>query len=564
MPAHSDYNLPQDLAVVLSLIVQLLESHSSIIPTLNQSPNLKHEFLRAIDLSISSPIGDDPNDPTAPVAAATSGALDIDAYGTLPILEYDEWLPEEGNTSMTFDVSILGQTLTYHDFLLAPHISPPVSDLGRKYISARPPRAVEIVPPKEQLLQVIYLPSLGRLLHEFLRNINGENLEDLRLDYAMTRRLTAGPSIANSSEIMRTEADVEFHVRVTQADIVAEGINMINEIRKGKVPRIYPLKASPIRRAGQPSHAYPDMEIGKAVIEVKTNLSIDAFLTQNLFGSTVFALNAMIRGDAIGVIFDFHSPQSFDDTVGSTVQPLLQLFIQLREKTFCIGEGTSQEYSFFVVKDPEAPNRLIVSPVYSTFALGSKDEPLESGIYTMYNMFRIANEPDYSERFLKELRGAVNKEGALVPGVAREPGQMPPTANFSKGTVGVKSVPNRKQGVLRVPAVNAPRPVYKDESSVDDEPPFRPPPPLRPSKIPVFSMTEVPIQRNRSRSRSGARPVRLEEEPAVAGSSRDVRSRAQSRNHPPEEPSRRTRSLIAIESTHRSGLPQAKSKGTEG
>ncbi|KAJ7143576.1 hypothetical protein C8R43DRAFT_1199110 [Mycena crocata] len=371
---------------------------------------------------------------------------------------------EEGNTSVVFKVSDLDKAQTLHDFLLttSTHINSAVSDLGTgMHVSPRKPRGVEIVPKKDQLTELIYLPSLSSRMHNFLHKIDpDENLEKVNLDAATTRRLCAGPSIANSSKVMRSEADVEFHVRVTQGDIVR---------RKEKATEpdqepLYPQKGTPVHRAGHPSHAFPDIEVGKTVIEVKTILSINALFMAKLLGFDADELEKMLRQnpDAFGLIFDFHPPQSIEhDTLGSTVQSLVQLWTQLLEKGFSFGEGTSQTYSYFVVKDPETPGRLIISPCYATFPQSVSDAT-ETGIYMAYDMFRIANNSEYSAQFLEELREDLKQHGALVPAVTFDPGQFPPTVDLKKGTVGAKIVPNGKQGVLRTDLKQV---KYKDLSS---------------------------------------------------------------------------------------------------
>ncbi|KAJ7728844.1 hypothetical protein DFH07DRAFT_220842 [Mycena maculata] len=75
-------------------------------------------------------------------------------------------------------------------------------------VSPRRPRAVEILPEEHQLTEVVDIDSLPSLMHDFLRNIHGENLEEIRLDDKVKRRLSAGPSITNSSMTMKSEADV--------------------------------------------------------------------------------------------------------------------------------------------------------------------------------------------------------------------------------------------------------------------------------------------------------------------------------------------------------------------
>ncbi|KAJ7728851.1 hypothetical protein DFH07DRAFT_969754 [Mycena maculata] len=465
--------LPAHVASLLQKIHHILEQSSSDSAILDlgastdASRRLKKLFLFTVTESISH-LYDAIKDETQPdrtddslvVAAPTSFVAGYD---------WDEYL-EEGNTSLTFDVLRLDAAETLHDFLLTTHITRPTFDLDTDDVVmhrlARPPRAVEMVPPDRQLIQLIYLDSLPSRMHDFLQAIHGENLEDIRLNDQMTRRLSAGPSIANSSKKMRSEADVEF---LTQADMVSEGINLLRRLQHeagANEDPLYPQKGTPVRSAGQPSHAFADIEIGKGVVEVKTSVSIGKTFMMELLGLEPGTLKSIRGEDAVGIVFEFHPPQSPEDTISSTVQSVVQLWAQLLEKSFSFGQGTSHEYSYFVVRDPQTPGRLIISPCFPTFSnADSPCHPSESGIYTMYNMFRIANNPHYSERFLQELRADLNKPDALVEGSPRLR-RLPPTTDLSKGTVGVKNVPNAKEGALR----DHPKHNYKDVShSLIDE-----------------------------------------------------------------------------------------------
>ncbi|KAJ7728848.1 hypothetical protein DFH07DRAFT_850894 [Mycena maculata] len=463
--------LPAHVASLLPKIHRLLEQSSDkaildLGASTDASCRLRELFLLAITDSISQlydtvegELQLDRTDDSLVVAAPTSFVADED---------WDEY-PEVANASVSFDVDVLKKAKTFHDFLLTPRIATPTSSLDiRTHVSPRHPRAVEIVPEQDQLVQLVYVPSLASLMYHFLRKMHGERLEAVQLDASMTQRLSAGPSIANSSIIMRSEADVEFHTRVTQGDIVSQGINYARRRQKeagAKRNPLYPRKGTPIRRPGRQSHAFADLEIGKGVIEVKTIVSIDDMFIQKLFGFTPAKLKAMMREKTVGIAFDFHPPKSLeDDTIGSTAQSVVQLWAQLLEKTFSFGQGTSHEYSYFVVKDPQTPGRLIISPCYATFPKSDSPRlPSESGIYNMYNMFRIANNPEYSLQFLQKLRDDLSARDALIPAVFEDAGQRPPMVDLSKGTVGVKHVPNTK--VLR----DRPQLNYEEaHSSVED------------------------------------------------------------------------------------------------
>ncbi|KAJ7672055.1 hypothetical protein B0H14DRAFT_1012775 [Mycena olivaceomarginata] len=72
-------------------------------------------------------------------------------------------------------------------------------------------------------------------------------------------------------------------------------------------------------------------------------------------------------------------------------------------KGFQYGQSSSHNWSFFLVKDPATPRRIYLSACFSTFP-SAPTTPSESGVYSMYNLFRIATKPGYSESFLEELR----------------------------------------------------------------------------------------------------------------------------------------------------------------
>ncbi|KAJ7464673.1 hypothetical protein B0H11DRAFT_2050567 [Mycena galericulata] len=384
------------------------------------------------------------------------------------------FLLDAGDESMSFDLSILGLARNLHEFFLAPHILPPISSIEGKRIPGRKARPVEILDLNCRLREVVYLHDMSSRVYDFLRGIAGEDLKKVTLNSEHSQCLSAGPLVTNCSKQVWSEADVEFHFRATQAHFVAEAMNIMEGFPLDKQDRYYPRKGTPGSRPGQSFHAFADVEIGRGVVEMKTVSSINELFIQNFLDIPSQALQKLIlkHGTNAGYKFDF-SPPAYPllDTVGQYVQPVVQGWAQLYEKKFQFGQGSSQEHSFFVIKDPETPKRLYISPCLPTFPAGddpASATPSESGLYTMFNIFRIANRPEYAEQFLRQLRESM--ENKIVAVQYRNPEWVgtPPesnsrrTVNLTKGTVGVLyyDQPVTKQGVIRNP--KGPKPTYKD------------------------------------------------------------------------------------------------------
>ncbi|KAJ7145250.1 hypothetical protein C8R46DRAFT_1130914 [Mycena filopes] len=459
-----------------------------------------------------------------------------------------------------YDSSILGSRPTIptlDQFLLTPHISRPIPASSKK-ISARPTRPIEIKLPEFQLKEIVYLPSAGARAHEFLSTLEGEDLKKRPMNWKILQCLVSGATVANCSLKVFSEADVEYHFRVFYAHIVAEYLNIMEGYGPKDPRRYYPRKGKVVSGSGL-SHAYADVEIDRASVELKTYWSIN-----EKFIPTLLDLPARILGNLVdphpeaGFKFAFKYPTFLADTLGSATQPIVQIWSQLHEKQSFFAQGSSHEYSFFAIKDPETPQRLYISSCYlTTFSEQGPPEaiqdPAKSALYTMYNLFRIANKSEYADGFLKKLREDMEREGKLIPVHFRDierAGEARPTkgtagVNLSNGTVGVLyyDQPVNKQGVVRG---NPPKNPYKDLSTsridestlptASDVPAVAVPERKIPSRIPTFSKRplqepglpdDTPVEPPQTASGSESRPSRSTvQQPVKSG----PHTRSKSRN----------------------------------
>ncbi|KAJ6484354.1 hypothetical protein C8R47DRAFT_1131112 [Mycena vitilis] len=308
-----------------------------------------------------------------------------------------------------------------------------------KGISSRSPRIVELrLPPPVR--EIVFWPGMGRKLVDYLRAKPGEDLSTLHLTPELYRRLMAGPTIANCSKKVASEADVEHAMKVGQCTVVAEIINYQDD-RFGleHEDRLYPRRGTPGTQPGQKSHAFSDivLEVNgpgeKAkkeeaaeipprpkkggAIEMKTNVTINKNFIPTLFKLPLKTINQLIEDhpDA-GFKFAYNYPRLCSDLMPPVAQPLIQIWTQMHENLYNFGEGSSHEHSFFVMRDPENPNRLIVSSCYQTpfipvsesdRPIPNSDDPSESVLYIMYSLFRIANKPAHQEKTSFPILGAI-------------------------------------------------------------------------------------------------------------------------------------------------------------
>ncbi|KAF8144457.1 hypothetical protein K438DRAFT_1992818 [Mycena galopus ATCC 62051] len=87
--------------------------------------------------------------------------------------------------------------------------------------------------------------------------------------------------------------------------------------------RYYPHKGTPGFRAGQSFHAIADIEIPGGVAELKTKISINRLFIPKFLGLEDRVVGELVdRFPGVGLKFFFSYPQSFRDTLDSTVQPV--------------------------------------------------------------------------------------------------------------------------------------------------------------------------------------------------------------------------------------------------
>ncbi|KAJ7100140.1 hypothetical protein B0H15DRAFT_509765 [Mycena belliarum] len=390
--------------------------------------------------------------------------------------------PDEGDKSFSFDLSSLSQATTIHEFLSTPHLVQPVfsGHQALKQVSARGPRAVEILPDLERLKEVVYLPSMTLRAHEFVRG--KDNLEEIQLTEEQRALLSAGPAVANCTTKLYNEADFEYAFRASQGHIVAECLNIIENKSLNDMDRYFPHKGTPGSRPNMTSHAYADVEIGKTVVEMKTTKSIHASFIEDFLDIKFADLQSIVsqNGADRGYLFHFSPPKEENDSLNASVQPVVQSWTQLQEKGFKFGQGSSQHYSFFEIKDPGNPQRLYISRCLSTFPpkpdpdskFPPPTEPSDSGIYAMFNLVRIASKEQLAEEFLDILRKDMGTPGNLIKvlsrnpelvGTALEPGHRC-IVNVSKGSVGVMY---RDQTDAKTPALRKKKKPIQDYTAYE-------------------------------------------------------------------------------------------------
>ncbi|KAJ7904699.1 hypothetical protein B0H14DRAFT_2664035 [Mycena olivaceomarginata] len=454
----------QDAPTSDSLLVEAGSGTLSIDDDLDNESGFLDEFLTDLNVAsvksaAASPLGTHESAPleSSPGRLPTLFPGAIDAPFSFP------FPPDTSVDSLDFDdASIMAEIGDSDSSILG----------ARENTLHQAPRAIELVMPSSRLREIVYLADMSSRLYNFLRaeGAREDDLAQIQHTPELFERLNAGSILANCSKEIQSEADVEHAFKVSQGHI-RFGLHHQD--------RYYPHNGTPGSQAGRSSHAITD-------VEIPAFLGLEDRVVEELVD----------RFPGVGLKFGFSYPQSFRDTLDSTVQPVVQIWTQLNEKAYNFGQGSSHEFSFFAVRDPETPQRLYISrchPALFDSASPSRitPSPTESGLYTMFNLFRIASKSEYSDRFLQKLRNEMNNPEKLISVHCRDitlAGKFEPTRNhvptvdLSKGTVGVTyyDQPNNKETVTRKgPSVD-----YKDlsgsridESLVQNLKP--------PSKIPV-------------------------------------------------------------------------------
>ncbi|KAJ6504680.1 hypothetical protein C8R47DRAFT_1209948 [Mycena vitilis] len=448
-----------------------------------------------------------PDDLNPVMAAATASlATPVEPFESSPVLPRTPLPPvpdidpfQDLSMTSAFDFSTPGgpkQRVTLHDFFLNPTIVRPLASTPElRGIAARNIRAVELIFPSFRLLEIVYVPNMAQLIWDFLHNFAIDDLEQIELSTEHLRVLNAGPTVANCSQEVKCEADVEYVFKTSAGHVVAETLNIL----KGRDPRygqqgnrFYPRKGTP-GTTGRGSHAITDVEVDKGLVEIKTIGSIDEYFIPKFSELNTLEINDLLSDNAtaLGFKFDFSPPRSLKDKMAKTIQPIVQIWTQLQEKKGNFGQASSLEHSVYTVQDPQTPQRLYVSEPYQTYPrLGfTFQSPTKSGLYTMLNFFRIANNATLSKSFLKHIGETM--QGRIVSVQSRNldmAGRVDPkwknqvqVVNATMGTVGVKyyDQPNGKAGAMRVQE----RIAYKEAShSRIDEPLSTAPPRASPPR----------------------------------------------------------------------------------
>ncbi|KAJ6504664.1 hypothetical protein C8R47DRAFT_153768 [Mycena vitilis] len=402
------------------------------------------------------------------------------------------FLYSHGEDSMP-NSSFWGPPPTLQDLLSKPSLMRPISTaLENKAIPARGPRAIELRVPSPFTHVVLLLDLPGRL-DSFIQTVSpgDPELTKLRLTDEEVQRMDAGNILANCSPEVKSEADVEYVFKAAQGHPVAEALNIVEGRKKGprqrqeedqdRPNRFYPFKGTPGSRFGG-FHAYTDVQLGRLLFEIKTIASLGADFMARFLDLEPSRLEQLLGNKTSGgFLFAFGYPTSFRARMGSAVQPVIQIWTQFHEKGFSFGQGSSHEFTVHAIRDPENPHRLYLSLCYPTVFKTHPIDPFAEnrGLLTTFNLARIANNPDWAAGFLKELREDMDKDGNLTPVYSQDVAlvgrfkeewrEQVPTANVSKGTVGVKYYDqvNSKQGPQRKRKRKAPQPTdvsFPDES----------------------------------------------------------------------------------------------------
>lgn len=299
------------------------------------------------------------------------------------------------------------KSTTIHDFLLSCGPTAPVVDSG-SMPSSRAPRAVEMaLKERDQLTSIVYCPDLGDHAHDFLST--KEDLRQVLMTDAVFRRITAGPICGNMCEAAKSEGDVEYICRTTQATVVCESINAL---LGPSTERLFPTRGTIVprnQRIPGREHAYADLEIKDMPLEVKKKYAINESYERQMLNLSKLKLSQMqdeIRDNqAIGFQYGFRHPLKSTDRLDIRTQPLVQIHTQMIEKASSLGQALSQNHSFFVMHLPNEPHRAFISRIYNTLLPSKREDKnaKNNALYTMYCFVRIACDKKLSEEFLSHI-----------------------------------------------------------------------------------------------------------------------------------------------------------------
>ncbi|KAF9003167.1 hypothetical protein BDZ89DRAFT_1081055 [Hymenopellis radicata] len=314
------------------------------------------------------------------------------------------------------------------------------SDLSASPARTRPVRAVErAIRAKDRPTELVYAPSMGDVFHRFMAE-KKDDLTSQQLTKSLREILTSGPRLANMCRHFHSEGDVEYAFRASHLTIVAELINHL-EKRKG-AKRLYPFRGVVVPRNDNipgNNHAYTDVELANCPCEIKKKTSIGRLYTSLLLDITDMELGRlhlqMEKEKAFGRTYNFCWPADEASKLNKVTQPLVQLYTQLIEKQSYFGIASSHDFLYFVVRDPQRPQRLYLSRLYSTYpspveetpkdttrkdtsTISTTKTPMNNALYTLYKFLRVASNSELHNGFFHMLRQEAEK---VTPAKAGDP-----------------------------------------------------------------------------------------------------------------------------------------------
>ncbi|KAK7038224.1 hypothetical protein R3P38DRAFT_540359 [Favolaschia claudopus] len=362
----------------------------------------------------------EPNTPAPSIrVAGVNGEQLLDPAPQSPEPDPDE--------SVQFDLPSLRNSQTLHDLFAANLAANPQAE-KRLLKLTRKIRNAELVDPGNLLTEVVYLFNMAELFYEFLLGYPEENLKKYPLSSEELALFLAGPLVANCSLTMTAEADGEFHWRVTQGHMVAEAMNKLDRLLQNDPDRFYPIKGTPGncpvhlneartetgKRTGKVTRSIADVQLGKGVVEMKTISVVNRDFPIGFFD--LEELNEFLRllwrtyRSSCAWKFAFNPPRSTQDRVGTSTEPIIQAWAQMKQKGYRFAVASSHRHSVFLFIDPEHPNRLYISPPLACFPSPDVQAPAETGEMSSQSVAEFAAGGDDND--------GITESNGSMPGAA--------------------------------------------------------------------------------------------------------------------------------------------------
>ncbi|KAK7062203.1 hypothetical protein R3P38DRAFT_3492063 [Favolaschia claudopus] len=270
----------------------------------------------------------------------------------------------------------------------------------------------------EEMEELVLLYGLASQMENFLRGRgpHTDNFSSIELASYLHEQLNA----ANRAD----ELDGGVESQAAPGHIVTEILKVV-ESRSGSTP-------------------------GSRIARLETT-TIDDTYVQRLFDFETETLLREYLG--FGLKLALQLPRTPQDTVEGTVLPLVQLWKQLWEERCLFGIAYSDKFVVLAFKDLRNPKRLYLSRCHSTELVGSEEpvENTEAGVYTVFNLMRIATRKEYSDAFLRQLHEemdevSLDEQGNLVPVYWRDIKRV----GIDLASKGEGAIANGKEGTVRV------------------------------------------------------------------------------------------------------------------